>query len=215
MLELLFFTAAVLFFTRQLAAIRPRERAGGVAAKKVSPKVKQQADYANRLFDEKKFLSAEKAYMEILKHDHRNVQAYNRLGLIAAALKRRDDAIESFRMVTQLAPSAQSHHNLGLAYYENKNYIKAIAAFEKALIFEPTAARYIALAKAYQRILNKGKMLGALEKAYELEPSQQNLLVLADAYAYHRESAKAKRAYEQVLQNDPKNQKAQIALAAL
>jgi tetratricopeptide (TPR) repeat protein len=215
MLEAAFFAIIIYFVYRQLTLLNPRPASQNqaVATKTVSPKIQQLSEYAARLYDERKFLMAEKTYLEILRIDHKHVQAYNRLGLIAAALKKREDAIESFRMVSQLAPSAQSYHNLGLAYYENKNYIKAIAAFEKAIMFEANAARYIAMAKAYQRILNKGKMLAALEKACELEPSQQNLTILADAYAYHRETHKARSTYERVLKLDPANQKAKRALS--
>lgn len=212
-IEAAFFAAVIYFFWKQVQNLNPRQSAS-VAAPKLPPRVMQMTEYASRLYDEKKFLMAERTYLEILKIDHKNVQAYNRLGMIAAALKKREDAIESFQMVAQLSPSGQSYHNLGLAYYENKNYIKAIAAFEKALMFEPTAARYVALAKAYQRILNKGKMLNALEKACEIEPSKQNFVVLAEAYTYHQEREKARQAYRRVLELDPSDIKAQRALGA-
>lgn len=213
MLEALFFGLAIIWFYRHLNDLATKPRAGVVKTKRFSQRVLQLADLADQLYQSKKFLAAEKAYLEVLKHDHKHVAAYNRLGMIYSALKNRADAIECFKIVTRYSSTAQSHHNLGLAYFENKNYVKAAAAFEKSIMFEPSPARYIALAKSYQKILNKSKMLQALEKAVELEPSKPHLLLLAEAYAITREKPKANDIYRQILEIDPEDPKARRALA--
>lgn len=180
--------------------------------KPVSPRLQQVLDYANRLYSERKFLAAEKGYLELLKLDHKHVLAYTRLGMIYSKQKNYDDAIECFQLAAQFQPNGSSFHNLGLAYFENRNYVKAIAAFEKAIMFEPSAIRYISLAKAYQKVSNQSKTLETLEKAIDLEPSKANLWLLADAYKNSRKSAQAKAIYQRILKLDPEDPKAKRAL---
>jgi tetratricopeptide (TPR) repeat protein len=140
-------------------------------------------DFADRLFTEKKWLAAEKAYLSVLKVDHKNITAYSHLGIIYSTQKNMPDAIECFEIVARLSPSGASFQNLGLAFYDNKNYVKSIAAFEKAVMFEPTSQRYVGLSKSWRKLMNAPKEITSLEKAAELDPSAKVLELLAEAYA--------------------------------
>lgn len=132
---------------------------------------------------DKKYLSAEKALLTILRVDERNAAAYNRLGILYAKQRAFNDAIECFEIAQSLEPSASSLHNVGLIYYETGQYEKAAMAFEQAIEMESgLAARYIAYAKVQEKMGDHKKMVGALEKAVELEPNTQSLRILADAY---------------------------------
>lgn len=132
---------------------------------------------------DKKYLSAEKALLTILRVDERNAAAYNRLGILYAKQRAFNDAIECFEIAQSLEPSASSLHNVGLIYYETGQYEKAAIAFEQAIEMESgLAARYIAYAKVQEKMGDHKKMVGALEKAVELEPNTQALRILADAY---------------------------------
>src|SRR5687768_12283461 len=113
MLVALVFIVAVFIFYRSLAELSRRGVTKAVVpGKKPSQRLSQTAEYADRLFKEKKFLPAEKAYLELIKHDHKNALAYSRLGIIYSRLKNRGDAIECFQIASQFAPSAASFHNL-------------------------------------------------------------------------------------------------------
>jgi tetratricopeptide (TPR) repeat protein len=181
-LELVFFITVTVIFWRLLTQLETVQ--GQLAPRKVSPQLTYALDYAERLYNERKYVAAEKAYVGVLKHDHKNLQAYNRLGIIYSAQKNFADAIESFEVATRLLPSATTYLNLGLAYYDNRNYIKSIAALRKAIMFEPSVQRYVALAKACDKIADSKGVIEALEKAVELEPTRQTLTLLRDAYSH-------------------------------
>jgi len=180
MLELVFFIVIVAVFWRVLSG--QQVATGTLARRQLSPQLAIAIKYADRLYVERRFLAAEKAYLAVLKLDHKNLLAYNRLGIIYSNQKNLADAIECFEIATRLKPSPTTYLNLGLGFYENHNYIKAIAAIKKAIMFEPSPQRYIALAKAHNKIADTRSMIEALEHAVELEPSRTNLTLLRDAY---------------------------------
>lgn len=147
-----------------------------------SPQIAQLTEHANRLYSEKKWLSAEKAFLNVLKLDHKNVGAYSHLGIIYSMQKNTLDAIECFEIAARLRPSASTYQNLGMAFYENKNYVKAVSAFEKSIVFEATVSRYIGLSKAKKQLADPNGTIRALEHAAQLEPTERILLLLETAY---------------------------------
>lgn len=179
MIEFLFFTAAIALVWYRLRRLPSTTQT--VGQKEVSPKLTQLAQYSGRLFSEKKWVAAEKSYLEVLKLDHRNIVAYAHLGIIYSTQKQYADAIECFQIATQIKPSAMTFQNLGLVYYENRNFVKSVAAMEKAIMFEPSANRYVALSKACRKLADPDRVVQALEKAVEIEPSVRILELLADA----------------------------------
>ncbi|MEO7617521.1 MAG: tetratricopeptide repeat protein [Candidatus Saccharibacteria bacterium] len=180
MIEFLFFIGAITLVWYRLRRLPSTMQA--VGQKEVSPKLSQITQYADRLYAEKKWVAAEKAYLEALKLDHRNIVAYSHLGIIYSTQKQYADAIECFQIAAQIKPSAMTFQNLGLVYYENRNFIKSIAAMEKAIMFEPSANRYVAVSKASRKLADQSRVVEALEKAAELDPTMRILELLADAY---------------------------------
>jgi tetratricopeptide (TPR) repeat protein len=180
MIELLFFVAVIALVWQRLRRLPQSSQTAG--ARDVSPKLLQLTQYADRLYAEKKWVTAEKAYLEVLKTDHRNVVAYSHLGVIYTTQKQYADAIECFQIAAQIKPSATTFQNLGLVYYENRNYIKSIAAMEKAIMFEPSANRYVGISKACRKLHDNTRVVAALEKAAELDANPKILELLADAY---------------------------------
>lgn len=178
MIELAFFLLIITLVWRR---IRYLPSAAPQAAQP-SPKLTQLSQYADRMYAQKKWVAAEKAYLDVLKLDHRNVTAYSHLGIIYSTQKHYDDAIECFQIPAQIRPSAGTYQNLGLVYYENKNYIKSIAAMEKAIMFEPSAPRYIAISKSYRKLSDRARTINALEKAVQLDPSERIVQLLVTAY---------------------------------
>jgi tetratricopeptide (TPR) repeat protein len=199
--ELLTIAAALLILRRQLAALETGTTS--LSTRKAGPQLVQMATYADRLFGERKWLAAEKAYLGVLKLDHKNVTAYSHLGIIYSTQKNLPDAIECFQIAARLHPSGTTYQNLGLAFYENHNYIKSIAAFEKAIMFEPTAQRYVGLSKSHLKLKNAPQSLAALEKAAALEPTKRILQILAGAYEDAGRPTAAKETYRRIHALDP------------
>ena len=158
-----------------------REGAAALAQVAKSPQLIQLIEHANRLYTEKKWLAAEKAYLNVLKLDHKNVGAYSHLGIIYSAQKNTLDAIECFQIAARLRPSASTYQNLGLVYYENRNFMKASAAFDKAIVYEPSVSRYIGLSKAKKQLADVNGTIKALQQAAQLEPTERTLLLLEQA----------------------------------
>lgn len=151
--------------------------------RKISDKMGKLWDIAHQGMRENRFLRAEKALLTILKIDHKNAPAYNRLGILYAKQKEYKDAIDCFEIASSIEPTASSLHNLGLIYYETENYEKASTAFEHALRLEDgLAARHIAYAKVQEKLGNYKLMLQGLQKAAELEPNQESFTLLQKAY---------------------------------
>jgi tetratricopeptide (TPR) repeat protein len=181
MIELLVVAGAWLVLRRHLEAFSPAA-AAPLAPKRPNPRLIQLTAFADRLFTERKWLAAEKAYLSVLKLDHKNVTAYVHLGIIYSTQKNLPDAIECFTIASRLHPSAGSFQNLALAFYDNRNYIKSIAAYEKSVMFEPTAARYVGLGLAQLKLHNPAAAVTAFEQAVALEPTARILQRLASAY---------------------------------
>lgn len=207
-IDAIFFAIIVVVAARSLGQLESKAQATETL-RQVSPRVKQALDIADQLYANKRYHSAEKAYLAVLKHDHKNISAYNHLGIIYSQLKNYPDAIECFQITTQLVPSATTYHNLGLVYYENRNYIKAIAAYQKSIMFEPSPPRYIALGKAYNKISDTSKMIYSLEQALSLAPDNlRTLKLLLDAYVQTKQPAKAGQVSQAILAIDPQDAKA-------
>ncbi len=207
MLELVFFVAVVALVyrnLRQLSIGRPAK----VGGKSVSAEMNQLVEYAERSYLERKYLSAEKLYLRLLKLDHKNTVAYRRLGLIYSAQKNYDEAIESFQIAAHLDPSAVNYYNLGIAMFENSNYIKALAAFEKGLIFEASADLYDAVGRAHLKMSHLAEAIESFKKSTEKSKNKKHFLHLAEAYELAHKKDEAKQTYEKVLKLDPKDQKA-------
>ena len=170
-------------------------------------RISELTEYASKLRGGNKFTGAEKVYLEILNLDHKHVPTYNRLGTLYSAMRNGTEAVECFRMATQLQPSGSTFYNLGLSYFENKNYIKAIAAFEKSVMFEPTVQRYVGLAKTFKKIGKDSQMVGALEQALALEESPRILWLLADGYDAVKQPADAERMRERIRAVDPDDER--------
>lgn len=168
-------------------------------------KIDELTEYASLLRGNKKYTSAEKVYLQILKIDHKHAPTYSRLGTLYTAQKNLNDAIECFQLASQLSPSGATFYNLGLAYYENRNLMKAVAALEKSIMFEPSVQRYVALAKAFRRLGDGEKMIAALEQAADLDPVPRVLWLVVDAYEAAGRQSELPALYARIEQADPKD----------
>jgi tetratricopeptide (TPR) repeat protein len=125
---------------------------------------------ANRYYEERKWLAAEKAYLKVLKLDHKNIQAYRRLGMIYSHLHNYEDAAECLEMVTKSQKNAVDLHNLATVQFHNKRYDLSIDALTKAIELEPSVSRLLALAKLFEISNRSGEIPALIEQARRIDP---------------------------------------------
>ncbi len=171
-------------------------------------------EIAKRYYGEKKFLAAEKAYLKVLKLDHRNLTAYSRLGFIYTQMGNIPDAIECFKIVIEQKPSAAAYHNLAMAYFKEREFTKSAENLEKAIEIESTSARLVNLARIYRIIGQFDKQIGVLQKVLADEPDNISILqLLAEAYLHNKDESQAKVVFRKILKSDPENMRARQALS--
>lgn len=176
-------------------------------------KLEKLKEIANRYYEEKNFLAAEKAYLKVLKIDHKNIRAYSRLGFIYNHFGNIQDAIECFEIVAKARPSATSYHNLAMALFKNREFNKSAAALEKSLQQEENLTRQVSLARIYRIMSKYDKQIEALQKAHLMSPHDVDILILlADAYIHVKDTKQATATFSQVLRIDPNNARARQAL---
>lgn len=141
--------------------------------------------------------AVERALLAILRIDHKNTAAYNRLGMLYAKEGNFDDAIDCFAIASSLTPTVATLYNLGLVYYEKGSYKEAATAFERVVDLEPDPKRFIAFAKALYKLGNFKKVADALEKVVQLDPSAAHYDMLAQAYKQSKEFNKAEDAIKE------------------
>ena len=180
-MELLIVVGSWVVLQRHISALEAASPTA-LAPRKIDPQIAQLTAYADRLYTERKWLAAEKAYLNVLKLDHKNFKSYVHLGIIYSTQKNMPDAIECFQIATRLHPSGGTYQNLALAYYDNRNFIKSIAAYERAIMLDPAAQRYVGLAKAHLKLHNLTAAAEAYEKAVAHDPTKRNLERLAAVY---------------------------------
>jgi tetratricopeptide (TPR) repeat protein len=170
-------------------------------------------EIAGRYYAEKNYLSAEKAYLKVLKVDHKNSLAYSRLGFIYSHLGNTEDAIECFTIVADTYPNAASYHNLAMMYFKNRDFNKSAEALEKSLSMEMHFSRLINLARIYRAMNKFDLQLQTLKKAHELEPENlEAMQLLAEAYLHEKEEKAAKLLFKKILKLDPNNHRARAGL---
>ena len=83
-------------------------------------------EIADKYYQTRDLMTAEKAYLRVLKIDHRNYIAYYRLGLIYSYLNNNSDALECFEIASQIRPTATVLHNFGMTLFKYRNYVQTM-----------------------------------------------------------------------------------------
>jgi tetratricopeptide (TPR) repeat protein len=168
---------------------------------------------AGRYYAEKNYLAAEKAYLKVLKVDHKNSLAYSRLGFIYSHFGQVDDAIECFQIVADNYPNAASYYNLSMMLFKSRKFKRSAKALEKSIEMEETSARLVALARVYRVMGLYEKQIKTLKRALELEPESVSIMqLLAESYIHEGMKGEAEKTFKQILKIDPKNLRAKQAL---
>lgn len=172
---------------------------------------------ASSLLKQKRFKAAEKKYLGIVKEDHKNLKAYQGLGLLYLEQEEFSGAAEAYRKVTELDPTNEAgFNNLGLALMHTKKYDEAVHAYEHAIALNNKIVhRYINLALAASKAGNSKVEISALEKAVNLEPKKEYIEKLVDAALAAGDESTAKKALLKLVEIEPNNLEAQRKLARL
>lgn len=170
-------------------------------------------EIAGRYYAEKNYLAAEKAYLKVLKVDHKNSLAYSRLGFIYSHFGQVDDAIECFQIVADTYPNAASYYNLAMMLFKNHKFNRAARALEKSVDLEETPPRLVALARVYRITGQYDQQIKTLERALVLEPQDVSVMqLLAEAFIHEGDSKKANNIFKDILKIEPNNIRARQAL---
>lgn len=172
---------------------------------------------ASGLLKEKRFKAAEKKFLGIVREDHKNLKAYQGLGLLYLEQGEYEGAVEAYSKVTELDPTNEAgFNNLGLALMNVKKYDEAVHAYEHAIALNNKVVhRYINLALAASKAQNHKVEISALEKAVSLEPKKEYIEKLIDAALAAGEESTAKKALLRLVEIEPNNLEAQRKLARL
>jgi len=171
-----------------------------VTSPKASARLERLWQYVGEAWSAKRYLAAERALLSILRIDHKNTAAYNRLGMLYARQQNFEDAIECFDIASSLTPTISTLYNLGLVNYEFGNFDKAAAAFEKVIDLEPNIKRYMVYAKALEKIGEYKKVVDIIEKVAQADPTQAHLEMLAQAHEHTKHYDKAEDVRRQAAQ---------------
>lgn len=170
-------------------------------------------DKADKYYVQKQFLPAEKAYLKILKIDHKNVHAYNRLGFVYAHQNNIDDALECFKIVLDAKPDASTYQNLGMIYMKKRDFAKAVSMLERSCELKQTTQRLIMLARIYRAMSKYSLQVSTLKKALSIDKNNIPIMqLLAEAYLHEKDKTNAKKIFNKIIKIDPKNSRARQAL---
>ncbi|MEJ0021955.1 MAG: tetratricopeptide repeat protein [Candidatus Doudnabacteria bacterium] len=160
----------------------------------------------------------EDLYLEAIKKNPNDKQAYEALGRLYLQNKNYSDASQTYEYLTKLDAGRDIYFsNLGLAYYSLGEYQKAAASYEKALnINNKVATRWINLALCFEALDEFTKAVKAITQALVLDKLNVNyLMLLADTYIMLDNSIRAEEVLEQIMSMDPMNKPAREKLMKL
>lgn len=148
-----------------------------------SAAVQELLDDGDRLFDEGKFMLAERRYLKAAVEMPDCVHALNRLGLIY--LEQTEDfadAEEAFRAAIKYDPeNSYIAHNLGLTYYRQGRLNEAAQYLERAVEGgSRNPVRFSNLGMCYLALRQYGKAVSALRRALALDKGNERIKAMLD-----------------------------------
>ncbi|MBI4049273.1 MAG: tetratricopeptide repeat protein [Candidatus Doudnabacteria bacterium] len=157
----------------------------------------------------------EALYLEAIKKDPQDKEAYENLGRLYLQEKNYTEAAEIFEYLTKFDPGRDTYFsNLALSYYSQQQYPQAASAYEKALnINNKIPARWINLGLSFMAQGEYGKAIKAVTCALELDKRNVNyLMLLADLYLRAHNQIRAEQIFMQILEMEPTNRAAREKL---
>ncbi|MDP3186038.1 MAG: tetratricopeptide repeat protein [Anaerolineales bacterium] len=127
---------------------------------------------------------------------------YNAVALVKTALGRMDEAVESLKQASSLAPGQTFHwNNLGNLYCQLDRQEEAMAALEKAIEINPLdAVSWNGLGNVYQKLGRCDNAIAMYQKAIEIAPNcAYPWIGLGDVFASSERIEEAVAAYQKAL----------------
>jgi len=155
-------------------------------------------------------LFAERKYIEVLKKDQRNFEAYRGLGKVYLDMEKYKEAEETFIFLLKFLPNDDRVFNrLGMVMERQGNLDKAAFYFEKAVALNPDlAVRYFDLGRLYIKLNKPALALRNFAKAADIEPANPKYLdQLVEISIICRDPDMAKAALARLREVNPENQK--------
>lgn len=188
----------------------PRSDSGLSTTVSHPEKVEEWLAKANEHVDRNEFKDAEQCFIEALKLDEKNVEAYRGLGKAYLDVEKYKEAIAIFKFLLKLAPrDDRAFNRLAMAYMGQNKYEDAARALEKAVeINNSLAIRFFDLGRLYQELERPAAALRNFQKAADIEPCNPKYLdQLLEISIITGDRRLAEDAYEQLETVNPDNQK--------
>jgi len=177
-------------------------------------KVQQQVDKllakANGLKEAGKLLEAEKAYIEVLSLDDKNVPAYRELAEVYWREKDYVHAKDTFEFLLKLNSSDPFvYRSLGGLAWEAGDLSSAKERYSKLVELEKNSAMsYIDLARVYLAMEDNHRAFELATTAATIEPNNPKVLdFLLDVSIIMQDKTAAEKAWKQLNEVNPDNQK--------
>lgn len=162
--------------------------------------------------------TAEEWYLEAIKKDPHDPEAYEHLGRLYLDNQKFAEAGEVFAYLAKLDPGKDSYFsNLALAYYGLGQYPQSIRAFEQALkLNDKVPARWINLSLALGAVGELARAIKAVTNALALDRTNRNyLMLLADFYLKAGNPVRSEQVLCQILELEPTHRSAREKLMKL
>lgn len=162
--------------------------------------------------------STEEMFLNAIKKDPNNKQAYEGLGRLYLQEKNWIEAEEIFRFLVNLDPAKDTYHsNLALILYSLKRFRDAAAEYEKAIeINNKVPSRWVNLSLCFLAVDDYPRAIKAIMKAVDMDRRNKNYLSLAsDLYIKIGNKVRAEELLSEMLSQDPTNRLAREKLMRL
>ncbi|MEK9158495.1 MAG: tetratricopeptide repeat protein [Patescibacteria group bacterium] len=167
---------------------------------------------ADEAVDQKNNSLAERLYIEVIKQDSKNIEAYRGLGRLYFNTKKFKESAETFDYLLKLKPDdVRAFNRLGMIAEVHGRWEEAVKYFEEAVKLDSTAAiRFFDLGRAYAALNKPALALTNFSWAAEIEPNNPKYLdQVLEMSIITKDKDLAKETLRRLKAVNPENQKLQ------
>lgn len=198
------------FFQQRVKKVREEHHASGQSVVQTVQTLLQDAKFA---LDQKQLDAAEKKYIDAIRLEPKNKDAYRGLGDVYFEQGHLQEAKETYLFLLHLTPADDALLlRLGEIEEENNNIQAAVDYYQKAVLLnDATPSRFVKIADLMQRIGQYETALEAAFQAVELEPQNPKYLDNFIELAIICENkTQAEKGYQKLRLVNPDNKKLEV-----